>query len=147
MQKRTVAAALLVASCGTQAASDADLAAIRAQIADLNQHYEQRIATLEQKLAQAEAQGGAERPAIAPAEAQPAPVAAASAFNPEASLILQGQYRNMKNIPARRIGGFFPAGEISNDRGFSVDESELGLAANIDPYWRGQAIDRKSTRL
>src|SRR5574343_163128 len=140
MQKRTVAAALLVASCGTQAASDADLAAIRAQIADLKQHYEQRIATLEQKLAQAEAQGGAERQAIAPAEAQPAPVAAASAFNPEASLILQGQYRNMNNFLIRRIGGFFAAVEISNDRGFSVDESELVLAANIDPYWRGQAI-------
>ncbi len=48
-------AALLAASCGAQAASDADLAAIRSQIDEMKRTYEQRIAALENKLAQAEA--------------------------------------------------------------------------------------------
>lgn len=140
MQKTFAVAALLAASCAAQAASDADLAAIRAQIAEMKQSYEQRIAALEQKLAQAEAQANAERRESAPAPSESRQPAPANAFNPEVSLILQGQYRNMKNIPGRAITGFFPSGEGSNRRGFSVDETELVLAASIDPYWRGQAI-------
>jgi hypothetical protein len=150
MHKSFAMAALLAASCGAQAASDADLAAIRAQINEMKKSYEQRIAALEQKLADAEAQG---KPAQAEA---PAPVAssqpiagssggssagAANGFNPEVSLILQGAYKNARDVPKRAIGGFVPASsESSNTRGFSVDETELVLAANIDPYWRGQAI-------
>jgi hypothetical protein len=39
-----------------------------------------------------------------------------------------------------RIGGFLPnGGEIGpGQRGVSLGESELVVAANIDPYWRGQ---------
>ncbi|MFN4326780.1 MAG: TonB-dependent receptor [Azonexus sp.] len=151
MQKRFAMAAMLAASCGVQAADDSELAAIRAQIADLKQAYEQRIAALEQKLAQAES-----RPALKPAAAQSEPAdgrrpaaGSASGFNPEVSLILQGQYKNMKDVPERGITGFWPAGGHNHGdgaiagvskRGFSVDHSELVLAANIDPYWRGQAI-------
>ena len=47
-------AVLLAATCSAQAASDNDLAAIRSQINEIKQSYEQRIAALEQKLAQAE---------------------------------------------------------------------------------------------
>ena len=151
MQKRFAMAAMLAASCGVQAADDSELAAIRAQIADLKQAYEQRIAALEQKLAQAES-----RPTLKPAAAQSEPAdgrrpaaGSASGFNPEVSLILQGQYKNMKDVPERGITGFWPAGGHNHGdgaiagvskRGFSVDQSELVLAANIDPYWRGQAI-------
>jgi hypothetical protein len=57
------------------------------------------------------------------------------------SLILQGSYKNMKDLPNRSISGFVPASnESSNGRGFSTDESELVLAANVDPYWRAQAV-------
>lgn len=163
MHKPFAVAALLAASCGAQAASDADLAAIRAQIDDMKKTYEQRISSLEKKLAEAEAQGKS-APRAAPAVAAPvaaqaaAPVTAstasiasatrASGFNPEVSLILQGQYKNMKNVAERGITGFVPAGghdhgngiEGISKRGFSVDHTELVLAANIDPYWRGQAI-------
>ena len=163
MHKPFAVAVLLAASCGAQAASDADLAAIRAQIEDMKKTYEQRIASLEKKLAEAEAQGKS-APRAAPAATAPvavqtaAPVAAstasvasatrASGFNPEVSLILQGQYKNMKNVAERGITGFVPAGghdhgngiEGISKRGFSVDHTELVLAANIDPYWRGQAI-------
>ncbi|NJD24685.1 MAG: TonB-dependent receptor, partial [Betaproteobacteria bacterium] len=55
MPKPFVAAALFAASCGANAASDADLAAIRAQIDDIKKSYEQRISALEKKLAEAEA--------------------------------------------------------------------------------------------
>ncbi|HYN37976.1 MAG TPA: hypothetical protein VES39_01870, partial [Rhodospirillales bacterium] len=48
-------AALLAVSFAAQAAADADLAAIRGQIDEMKRTYEQRIAALENKLAQAEA--------------------------------------------------------------------------------------------
>ena len=67
--------------------------------------------------------------AAAPVAAQTAtPVAAstasvasatrASGFNPEVSLILQGQYKNMKNVAERGITGFVPAGGVLRARGF-----------------------------
>ena len=138
------------------AAESADLAAIRAQIAEMKQAYEQRIAALEGKLAAAERQAApATAPVAATAASEPAVrrsergSSAASAFNPEVSLILQGQYTQMKNVAGRGITGFWPAAghghggneiEAANRRGFNVDHSELVLSANIDPNWRGQAI-------
>jgi len=143
MQKSFAMAALLAASCAAQAAgSDADLAAIRAQIADMKKSYEQRIAALENKLAEAESRTAQSvQSAAAPVVAAPAAQSAANAFNPEVSLILQGKVRRSKDIANRGITGFFPTEvEGANARGFSADETELVLAANIDPYWRGQAI-------
>lgn len=140
MQKSFAMAVLLAASCAAQAAgSDADLAAIRAQIAEMKKSYEQRIAALENKLAEAERKTVPSAPAVA--ETVSSPQSSASAFNPEVSLILQGKVRQMKDLSRRSITGFFPAEvEGANTRGFSADETELVLAANIDPYWRGQAI-------
>ena len=104
-------AALLAASSGAQATTDTDLAAIRSQIEEMQKTYEQRITALEKKLADAEARTAgpvAVPPAAATGSAAPAPAAtpagatetgpvraiasAANAFNPEVSLILQGQY-------------------------------------------------------
>lgn len=141
MHKSFAMVVLMAASCGVQAATDADLVAIRSQIDEIKKTYEQRIAALEQRLAQAETQAKAEKQAsvpVAPESRQP--TAAANAFNPEVSLILQGQYRNARGIPGRGISGFVSGAEGLNTRGFSVDETELVLAANVDPYWRGQAI-------
>src|SRR5574343_566552 len=151
MQKRFAMAAMLAASFGAHAADNSDLAAIRAQIADMKQAYEQRIAALEQKLAQAERSASTPEAVSQPEVPETRRPAAgpASGFNPEVSLILQGQYKNMKDVPERGITGFWPAGghdhatgavEGISKRGFSVDHTELVLAANIDPYWRGQAI-------
>jgi hypothetical protein len=159
LHKPLVVAALLAASCGAQAASDADLAAIRSQIDEMKKSYEQRIAALEQKLAQAEAAGKSNAPAGAPvsasasgaavqsAGARPSLASSAAAFNPEVSLILQGQYAQMKNVPDRTITGFWPAGGHDHDggkgvttRGFSLNHTELVFSGGIDPYWRGQAI-------
>ncbi len=145
-----------------QAASDTDLQAIRSQIAEMKQSYEQRIAALEKKLVEAEQQQRqamrdlASFPPVEGARQQPqvaepvmvSSASGASGFNPEVSLILQGQYLNRKSIDERSITGFWPtshshsggAVDESNQRGFSLDHTELVLAANVDPYWRGQAI-------
>ena len=60
--------------------------------------------------------------------------AAAQAFNPDISLILQGRYADQKDIEERRITGFVAGGhEHGGGRGFSLDGSELVFSGNIDP--------------
>ncbi|MCH2221519.1 MAG: TonB-dependent receptor, partial [Dechloromonas sp.] len=97
MQKTIAMAAMLAAAGAAQAADNADLAAIRAQIDEMKKSYEQRIATLEKKLAQAESKASAPVAAVPPAasEARQPATSTASGFNPEVSLILQGQYKRM----------------------------------------------------
>ena len=102
------------------------------------------------------AAASAPNPAVAEAPA-PAPVVAtvdtsvaaptgavaggATAFNPSISLILSGTYAHTSQDPAQaRITGFAlpPGAEIGvGSRGFSLAESELALAANIDPWLAG----------
>ncbi len=103
------------------------------------------------------AAASAPAPAIAEAPA-PAPVVAtvdtgvaapagaaagggATAFNPQISLILSGTYAHTSQDPGQaRITGFAlpPGAEIGvGSRGFSLAESELALAANIDPWLAG----------
>jgi hypothetical protein len=75
--------------------------------------------------------------------AQSTPKAGASAFNPEISLILQGTAARTSQDPASfQITGFAPSGgEVGPARrGFSLGESELVFASNIDPYFRGQLV-------
>ena len=65
----------------------------------------------------------------------------ANAFNPSVSLILSGTYAHTSQDPGQaRITGFaLPpgAGIGVGSRGFSLAESELALAANIDPWLAG----------
>ncbi len=106
-------------------ASDAELAEIRAQIRELKSSYEARVQALEQRLADAEA-----RAAMPPAAPMPAAAAGSSlaAFNPAISAVLNGSYAN-----ASKGGG-------TRRRGFSLDESELVLSANVDPRFAGTFI-------
>ncbi|MDP9124627.1 MAG: hypothetical protein M3N82_08515, partial [Pseudomonadota bacterium] len=66
---------------------------------------------------------------------------AANAFNPSISLILSGTYAHTSQDPGQaRITGFAlpPGANIGvGSRGFSLAESELALAANIDPWLAG----------
>ncbi len=160
MNKSSLTALAVALSCALPAlpagaATDADLAEIRAQLQQMKSAYEQRIATLEQKLAKAEgaaanaeAVAGEAVSAVRQASLRPPAAAPATGFNPEISLILQGQYRRMKEVDERRITGFWPAAGHDHDdhghgadrRGYSLDHSELVFSANIDPYWRGQAV-------
>ena len=103
------------------------------------------------------AAASAPAPVVAEAPAAPAPVVAtvdtsvaaptgaaaggANAFNPSISLILSGTYAHTSQDPTQaRITGFAlpPGAEIGvGSRGFSLAESELALAANIDPWLAG----------
>jgi hypothetical protein len=61
-----------------------------------------------------------------------------SAFNPAISMILAGNYGHLSQDPGTyRIAGFMPnGGEVGpGDRSFNLGESELTVAANVDPYF------------
>jgi len=62
-----------------------------------------------------------------------------SSFNPAVSLILSGtygQFNQASNLPAT---GFSMNPNPGHNQGFNIGESELGIAANIDPDFRGVA--------
>jgi hypothetical protein len=147
---RSALLAALVIPLSASAADDKDLAAIRAQIREMKESYEARLQALEQRLqdaqaAAAQAQNEA-RAAPAPVAAIPAPApaaapAASNAFNPNISLVLGGTYANLSQDPGQyRLQGFLPpSSEVGpGRRGFNLGESELTMAANIDPLFSGQ---------
>jgi hypothetical protein len=150
MTPRLLCAALAAAFAmplSAQAADNPDLAAIRAEIAKMKEDYEARLGALEQRLqdaqsALAQAQNSAQPVAQAPAAPPPpAAPAAANAFNPAISMVLGGTFSNLQRDPATwRLAGFLPpTGELGpGARSFSLGESELTLAANIDPLFSGQ---------
>jgi hypothetical protein len=68
---------------------------------------------------------------------------AQNALNPGVSVILNGVYANLSRDPTTyRLNGFIPTmGDVNPPtRGFSLGESELGFAANIDQNFRGTLI-------
>lgn len=136
-----VAGALTTLVPAAACAADADLQALREEIARMKQSYEQRIAALETRLQQAETRVGQQAAPSAPPPVAARAPAGASAFNPAISLVLAGTYTHLSQDPERyAIAGFVPSGgEVGPPRrGFGLGESELGIAANIDPTLRGQ---------
>ena len=155
MYKKSVLLAALGAACVlpyASAADDKELAAIRAQIQEMKQSYDARMQALEQRLQEAQAavaqaqNAAAEAQQAAPAAATPAPAPsapapAANAFNPNISMVLGGSFSRLSQDPANyRLQGFMPPqGEVGpGQRSFNLGESELTLAANIDPLFAGQ---------
>jgi len=148
-----IIAAAVFPSAG-HAATDAEVEALRAELASLKAEYSKRMSALEAQIQQLQtsAAPGA-TPAVdqtvaaqapATADVTPAlPAAAgrsASAFNPAISLILAGNYANLSNDPEDyAIQGFVPAGdEIGpGERSFNLGETELTVSASIDPYFAG----------
>jgi hypothetical protein len=127
----------------------AELEALKANTAAL----EARIKQLENAAAVAPAAPAAAVAATTPPEPEPAapafpepapPPAKGSnptAFNPAISMILQGNYAALQQDPnTYRIAGFIPppAGEGPGPRSFNLDESELTVASNVDPYFFAQ---------
>ena len=142
----TVLAALLSIPAIAFAADDADLRALRDEVAQLRAAYEKRISDLENRLVQAEAKATSAESAATKAEMAASTPAAtptgANAFNPDISLILSGQYSNLSQNPKDyHITGFHLPGSVIDDikpqRGFSLTESELGVSANIDHLFYG----------
>ena len=142
---RGLAIMLLLATAPAHASEVSEL---RAQLDTLKSDYQAKIQALESRLAQLEAQVAAAPPAAAAPEspafaAAPAPPPAsggggANAFNPAISVILGGRFAQLDADPTDyRIAGFMPSGDGvgPGPRGFDLGESELTLAANVDPYF------------
>jgi hypothetical protein len=131
-----LALAFSFGSAPTLAADDMQL--LRQEIQQMRQAYEARLNDLEARLKQAEAQASTAQTTPV-AAASPTAAASANSFNPAVSLILSGTYANLSQDPADyRITGFIPGGEIGpGARGFSLGESELGIYANVDPWFYG----------
>jgi len=133
-----------------------ELSELRAELDAVKSAYQAQLGALEVRVAQLEVQLAAAK--SAPASSAPASSAAAevqapaaamapspsgggggqNAFNPAVSVILGGRYAQLSEDPADyRIGGFMPAGDElgPGPRGFTLGESELTLAANVDPYF------------
>lgn len=162
-----LAAVVMLSAAALPAQAEPDMASIQAQIDQMKADYEARIAALEARVEAAEsradaatadaptrtaaADAPAERPVEvaasdlpdeAPIEApdySASPIVSASAQNPGVSVILSGNYVFDSRDPALgRIPGFELADETGRpDRGFSLAESELTFAANIDPFFYG----------
>jgi hypothetical protein len=126
-----------LAPLAAHAQSAADIQSLRDELRQMREQYEARIKALEAKLEAAQSQGRSPaqpqaqaqvpvqpQQAAAPVAATPAP-SSGTGFNPQLSLILSGLYTNTSRP--------------SPDRGFSIGESELGLSANIDPWFSGFA--------
>ena len=146
-----VATALLCASlclfAGAAPAQESELAKIREEIQQLKQTYERRIDTLEKRLAEAEVKAAKAESVVTSSPPAPPPSAPGrsgeNAFNPAASLILQGTYARTSQDPGKvAITGFMPSGGAVGPpkRTFGLGETELNFSANIDPYFRGAAI-------
>lgn len=161
-------ASLALALAGPAAAladTPPDIAALQQEIKAMRADYEARLQAMERRLQAAEAAAvpaapapaaaagtgaatAAPLPAALPAALQAAapaatPAATPNAFNPAISLILSGLYTGTSKDPANyAVTGFAlpPGAEVGpGSRGLSLAESELGFAASIDPWWRGQA--------
>jgi hypothetical protein len=160
-----VAAGLACQPASADEASD--LAAIKAQLNSLQRDYGAKIHSLETRLAKAEAEAKAAKAAAAsaqttaassaqttaqsvaaieekvadeaPAAAPPTPPTSAGAFNPGIAAVLNGFYAANSHDPRmQRIAGFAIGDDAKlSPSGFSLGESEISLAANIDPELAG----------
>jgi len=138
-------AAPLSAMSQTVSNAPTEIQSLRQEIEAMRAANEARLQALEQRLLAAERSAAEPKASVSSASL---PVAAPSAavangFNPAMSLILSGGYTRTSTDPASyRITGFqLPQGAEAGagTRGFSLGESELGLAASIDPWLRGAA--------
>ena len=150
--------------CAGHAASD-DVANLKAELEALKSDYTSRVQSLEERIKQLETEVAAARaaaPGAAPAGAAAAPASQvapsapapqsfpevatpgpsarsgnATAFNPQISMILTGNYASLSQDPATyRIAGFLPPpNEGPGSRSFNLGESELTVASNVDPYF------------
>lgn len=144
-----------IALIGTPAAAQTndDIAALRRDMETLRQDYQARINELEARLAQAEADASAARAAaqatpsteaVATIEPPLAPISAAATtnpniYNPGIAVALNGFLTVARNDTGEEsIAGFATGDEIGRPaRGFSLGESEVSFAANIDPSLAG----------
>ena len=137
------------------AASADELADIRQQMESLQQQYETRLKELETRLEQAEAQVKQNRAEISEAKTAPPAAAtatypetatssgtpaAANAFNPALSVVLQGSVNSYSENPDNYALPGFQLGDEGGlaNQGLTLDETEVTASANVDPLFYGQ---------
>ncbi|MDZ7752776.1 MAG: TonB-dependent receptor [Gammaproteobacteria bacterium] len=166
-----LAAAALLAPLGAGAADDADIAELKTMIQQMKTDYERKIEALESRLEEAErtageAAGKADR-ASREVAAKPVPsarrggsrgaVTSGNAFNPQISVILDGNYYtdDVDGEGTELLGEAFRAGAGHGhedegggenehahggaEKGFNFREAEVWLSATVDPYFDAQA--------
>jgi len=139
--------ALAASPVAADAETDSEMEALRAEIRQMRQEYENRIADLEARLDAAEneaREAAAATPAAAPAapdwdtapvaSQQTVSVARDSAFNPAIGVTFQGQAWAYDNDPEDyAIPGFPLGGETGPaPEGLSLAETEITMSANVD---------------
>jgi hypothetical protein len=121
------------------AVTDGDIEELKAEIRNMKQSYENRIAELESKLQKLEAAGeheSAEMTRTVHSESSGRRIYG-NEFNPSIGVILNGRYSSFSSDTSE-IAGFAVGEEGKRDReGLSVGESELNFAANIDDKFYG----------
>jgi hypothetical protein len=137
------------------AAAADDVETLRRDLQELRRTHDERVRALEARIDQLEAAASAAESAVAAgvaaaqssqpaAPATPPPGSAsrlASAFNPAISLVLGGNYTNTSQDPeSYAIAGFIPSGGETGpgERSFNLAESEITLAASVDPFFSAQ---------
>lgn len=117
----TVALLAMLGGNPTLAASDAEISALKAEMARLKA----KIEKLEKERVE---------PIPAPA---PAAVSSPNSFNPSIGVILNGQYRAFSEVEGD-IAGFAVGHEGERgEEGFSVEHTELNVAASVDDKFSG----------
>ena len=144
---RPVAALCALVTLPAMASAADDASSLRTELRALKSDYDARVSALEDKIKQLEAANAAAADA---ATAMPVPEASlpppasgggASAFNPSISVVLGGSYTDARRDPESwNIAGFTPAGDENGpgERSFNLGESEITVAANVDPYFSAQ---------
>jgi hypothetical protein len=134
-------AAAVAAHPGAFAQADTT-AEIRLQLQQLREQYEARLKALEQRLEAAEkAQQQRDAPARGEGAASSRPPASPTPTGLALSAVLAGTHTHLRHAPETyRLQGFIPGGEEigPGSRSFNLGESEITLAANVDPYFAGR---------
>jgi hypothetical protein len=145
MYIKPVAALLALVTLPAMAPAAEEVAALRAELQAIRSDYDARVQALEARIRQLETANAAMADAAdalpAPQAPASAPATNASAFNPSISVVLGGSYTDARRDPGDwSIAGFAPAGDElgPGDRSFNLGESELTLAASVDPYFSAQ---------
>ncbi len=139
-----MAAFFLSFPAGAEEMDDAEVSELRERVRQLEERLDAQETQTSREAVDAQAQVAAAAPLDGSSDSSES---SGNAFNPSISLIIDAKYRNLELDPETyEIGGFVPGGGHGDEhshgsgvgeRGFSLDESELTISANIDPYWYG----------
>ena len=125
-------------------AEDSGLSELKNEIAEMRKLYEDKIKSLEEKLSSLQSQQEQLSKQKSNTQVSNAPATgqrriASNDFNPSIGAILQGKYNSYSKRESE-IAGFAVGeeGERSSE-GFTLDETEINLAASIDDKFRGSS--------